>query len=95
LVATASCAASSARSKSPRKPIRVASVESFNSRARNELFAREVFDSVVEAKVIYGEWRAEYNNERPHSSLRGMTPVQFFSLAECSANFSATFVWTD
>ena len=34
-------------------------IERFNSRARDELFAREVFDTVVEAKVVYGEWRAD------------------------------------
>jgi len=31
-------------------------VESFNSRARDELFAREIFDSVRQARFLYGEW---------------------------------------
>jgi len=52
-------------------------VESFNGKARDELFAREVFDSILEAKVLYDDWREIYNNRRPHSSLGYLAPAVF------------------
>ncbi len=45
-------------------------VESFNSRARDELFNVEEFATLHEAQVIVEAWRTEYNTYRPHSSLR-------------------------
>ena len=52
-------------------------VESFNSRARDELFAREIFDSVLEAKVLYADWCHAYNVHRPHSALSYQPPAVF------------------
>jgi transposase InsO family protein len=52
-------------------------VESFNSRARDELFAREIFDSVRQARFLYSEWRHVYNHQRPHSSLGYLAPAVF------------------
>ncbi|MGH7870386.1 MAG: IS3 family transposase, partial [Candidatus Dormibacteraceae bacterium] len=49
-------------------------VESFNGRARDELFAREIFASLMEAKVLYQDWREHYNQHRPHSSLGYQPP---------------------
>lgn len=43
--------------------------ESFNGKARDELLNLEVFTSVWEAKVLVEEWRREYKDVRPHSSL--------------------------
>ena len=39
--------------------------ESFNSRARDELFNVEEFATLLEAKVIVEAWRIEYNTYRP------------------------------
>lgn len=44
-------------------------VESFNSKLRDELLDREIFDSLPEAKVLIERWRRHYNQVRPHSSL--------------------------
>lgn len=52
-------------------------VESFNGKARDELFAREVFASILEAKVLYDDWREIYNHRRPHSSLGYLAPAVF------------------
>jgi putative transposase len=52
-------------------------VESFNGRSRDELLNVEEFASLLEAKVLVEDWRIEYNTYRPHSSLAGMTPVEF------------------
>ena len=52
-------------------------VESFNGKARDELFAREIFDSVIEARVLYDDWCHVYNRLRPHSSLGYMPPAVF------------------
>jgi putative transposase len=43
---------------------------SFNGKARDELFAREVFDSIMEARLLYNDWRDTCNRRRPHSSLK-------------------------
>lgn len=52
-------------------------VESFNARLRDELFNREIFSSVLEAKVLYEDWCTVYNNFRPHSSLGYLAPAAF------------------
>ena len=44
-------------------------VESFNGKLRDELLDREIFDTVLEARVLTSRWRDEYNRVRPHSSL--------------------------
>lgn len=52
-------------------------VESFNGKARDELFDREVFDTILEARVLYDDWREIYNHRRPHSSLGYQAPAVF------------------
>ena len=51
--------------------------ESFNSRLRDELLNRELFQSLAEARFLLREYRRRYNEERPHSSLGYQTPQQF------------------
>jgi putative transposase len=50
-------------------------VESFNGKLRDELLNREVFDTLLEAKVLIERWRRTYNTVRPHSSLRYQPPA--------------------
>ena len=50
-------------------------VESFNGKLRDELLAREQFDTLLEAKVLIERWRREYNTRRPHSSLGYLPPA--------------------
>jgi putative transposase len=52
-------------------------VESFGSRLRDELLSVEQFDTLLEAQVLIGDWKHEYNNYRPHSSLGWMSPVAY------------------
>jgi len=61
----------------PGSPWQNAYSESFNSRFRDEFLNREVFSSVLEAKVLGKEYRKRYNCSRPHSSLNYQTPVEF------------------
>jgi putative transposase len=50
-------------------------IESFNGKMRDELLNREIFTTLVEAKVLISEWRTEYNQVRPHSSLNYWPPA--------------------
>jgi len=53
--------------------------ESFNGKLRDELLNVELFDTLLEAKVLVERWRTHYNTVRPHSSLgyRPPAPVPF------------------
>lgn len=59
------------------KPTQNAFVESFNGKFRDECLNEEWFTSLEEARSIIEGWRVEYNNERPHSGLKGLTPYEF------------------
>lgn len=73
------CLRSGARTSfiEPGAPWQNAFVESFNGRMREELLNLEVFDSLFEARVLIEDWRVEYNEFRPHRSLRMLTPSEF------------------
>jgi len=50
-------------------------IESFNGKLRDELLNLEVFDTLYEAKVLIEQWRLEYNQVRPHSSIGYRPPA--------------------
>lgn len=50
-------------------------IESFNGKLRDELLNREIFTTLLEAKVLIENWRKEYNQVRPHSSLGYRPPA--------------------
>ncbi len=50
-------------------------VESFIGKFRDELLNGEIFDTLLEARVLTERWRREYNRYRPHSSLGYRPPA--------------------
>ena len=61
----------------PGKPTDNAFIESFNGRLRQECLNQNWFTSLAEARQIIEEWRRDYNDYRPHSSLGQQTPSEF------------------
>lgn len=61
----------------PGSPWQNAWVESFNARLRDEVLDIEEFSTLAEAKLLASDWREDYNNEHPHSTLGMMAPARF------------------
>ena len=61
----------------PGKPMQNGFVESFNGRLRDECLNEHLFRSHRDARERIEEWRIDYNLNRPHSSLGGLTPHEF------------------
>ena len=61
----------------PGKPMQNGLVESFIGRLRDECLNEHLFTSYRHARVIIENWRADYDARRPHTSLNGLTPVEF------------------
>ena len=59
------------------KPHQNGFIERFNKTFREELLDAYAFDNLKQARMLASAWMWIYNNERPHSSLLYMTPVQF------------------
>jgi transposase InsO family protein len=59
----------------PASPWENGYIESFNGKLRDELLNGEIFDTLLEAKVLIERWRQEYNEVRPHSSLGYRPPA--------------------
>ena len=50
-------------------------IESFNGKLRDELLNVELFDTLLEARVLTARWRRHYNAARPHMSLGYRPPA--------------------
>ena len=61
----------------PGKPTDNSYVETFNGSLRDECLNVHWFKTLTEAKHVLEAWRRDYNETRPHSSLRDMTPAEF------------------
>ena len=66
----------------PGKPMDNRFIESFNGRLRDECLNVEVFFSIPDAQTKLEQWRMDYNQQRPHSSLRDQTPEAFALASE-------------
>jgi putative transposase len=61
----------------PGKPWQNGTDESFNGKLRDQHLSLQWFRNRAEAKVSIEEWRRHYNEVRPHSSLKYLTPAAF------------------
>ena len=61
----------------PGQPWRNGYVESFNSRVRDECLNINLFWSLTHAKIVIGDWKAEYNQHRRHSALGYLAPARY------------------
>jgi len=66
----------------PGKPVDNAFMESFNGKLRDECLNENWFMSLEHARTVIEDWRIDYNQERPHSSLGDLTPYEFMQLEE-------------
>ena len=62
----------------PGKPVQNAVMESFNGRLRDECLNQHWFLDLADARRIVEDWRLDYNQVRPHSSLGYRTPKEVY-----------------
>jgi putative transposase len=61
----------------PGRPTQNGYIESFNGKFRDECLNEQWFQSLPQARDCIAEWRKDYNEVRPHSSLGRIPPAQF------------------
>jgi len=66
----------------PGKPVENAYVESFNGKFRDECLNEHWFTSLAHARDVIEDWRQDYNEVRPHSSLENHSPAVFARRAQ-------------
>jgi putative transposase len=72
----------------PGKPMQNGFVESFNGRLRDECLNEHIFTSYRNAQHIIETWRIDYNQNRPHTSLNGLTPNEFANRSNMDHNMN-------
>ena len=73
----------------PGKPMQNGYVESFNGKFRDECLNEHWFRDLAHAREKISNWRLDYSEQRPHSSLVYQTPLEFASALRLGKTDSA------
>jgi putative transposase len=75
----------------PGKPGQNAFIERFDGTFRDECLNENWFVSLTDARQTIEAWRIDYENERPHSRLKDLTPREFaLTLADAASSTTLT-----
>ncbi len=70
----------------PGKPQQNAYIERFNRTVRHELLNMHLFEAIEEIETFATNWLWQYNNNRPHMALNGVTPIMKLKHSEYSTD---------
>ena len=73
----------------PGRPMQNGYIESFNGKFRDECLNEQWFQTLPQARTCIAEWRRDYNEVRPHSSLGRIPPAQFAQQHRSNSNAAA------
>jgi putative transposase len=59
-------------------------IESFNNRLRKECLNRNYWNTLLEARVVIADFKAEHNQRHRHSALGYRTPAEYAAACRCT-----------
>ena len=65
----------------PGRPMQNGFIERFNKTLRTDVLDAYIFESLEQVREIALQWQEDYNQNHPHGSLGGMSPVKYLEQA--------------